>query len=86
MVRGGVCKAGVVFLSTCGDDALVDAGTNAFTMAYFLKDYIGAVSGMGMDQGGSTTMFVAGQPNGGIVTNPGSSPRNIYNGLFIIQE
>lgn len=55
-------------------------------MAYFLKDYLGAQSGMGMDQGGSTTMFVAGKGNAGIVSNPGSSPRNIFNGLFLLQE
>lgn len=63
-------------------------GTNAYTMAYFLRDYLGATSAMGMDQGGSTTMFVAGQGTEGIVTctSQGSgcgSPRNIFNGLFL---
>lgn len=63
-------------------------GTNAFTMAYFLRDYLGAVSAMGMDQGGSTTMYVAGHGADGIVTctSQGSgcgSPRNIFNGLFL---
>jgi exopolysaccharide biosynthesis protein len=61
-------------------------GTNAFTMAYFLRDYLGVSQGMGMDQGGSTTMYVAGQGEAGIVSNPGSGPRPIFNGLFLLQE
>jgi len=39
---------------------------------------------MGMDQGGSTTMYVKGQPSNGIVTNPGQGVRNIFSGLFLV--
>jgi hypothetical protein len=68
------------WLSTCG--------TNAYTMAYFFRDHLGATSAMGMDQGGSTTMFVAGEGVNGIVStsSKGGEPRNIYNGLFLLQE
>jgi len=44
---------------------------------------------MEMDQGGSSTMWVAGQPNNGVVNNsnapnpPPTNPRNIYDALFI---
>jgi hypothetical protein len=58
-------------------------GTNAYTMAYFFMDYLHATTAMGMDQGGSTTMYVAGKGSAGIVSNPGSAPRHVYNGLFL---
>ncbi len=67
-----------VFDPTCG--------TNAVTMAYFFRDYLNATSAMGMDQGGSTTMYVAGHGTDGIVSNPGRGARNIFNGLFLLQE
>lgn len=58
-------------------------GTNAFTLAYFFKDYLHVTSAMNMDQGGSTTMYVKGQGSDGIVTNSGGSPRTLYSGLFL---
>jgi hypothetical protein len=64
------------FNSTCG--------TNAFSMAYFLKDYFNCTSGMNMDQGGSTTMYVKGQPNNGIVSSSGGGPRAIASGLILV--
>ena len=36
-----------------------------------------------MDQGGSTTMWVKGQENGGVVSNAGYGARNVANALFI---
>jgi len=35
---------------------------------------------MGMDQGGSTTMYVDGH---GVVSNPGAGARSVYDALFI---
>jgi exopolysaccharide biosynthesis protein len=49
-------------------------------MAYLLKDYFGAASALGMDQGGSTTMFVRGA---GVVTNPGQGVRAVFSALFV---
>jgi hypothetical protein len=64
------------FNSTCG--------TNAFSQGYFLKDYFNCTSGMNMDQGGSTTMWINGQGNNGIVSNSGGGPRSIASGLFLV--
>lgn len=61
-------------------------GTNAYSMAYFMRDYLGCASAMGMDQGGSTTMWVAGQGQDGIVSKSGGGPRPIFNGLFLLAE
>lgn len=64
-------------------------GTNEFQLAYLLRDAFGASSAMSMDQGGSTTMYVVGQgpPGaGGVVTNPGSAPRPVFNALFVLSE
>ena len=58
-------------------------GINAFSMAYFFRDYLGVASAFGMDQGGSTTMFVKGQGTDGIVSNPGDGARPIFTGLFL---
>lgn len=64
-------------------------GTNAFTMAYFFRDYLGVTTAMGMDQGGSTTMWVKAA---GIVSSTGSTnggpgaARPVYNGLFLLQD
>lgn len=58
-------------------------GIDAEGLAFFMKTYLGVHSAMGMDQGGSTTMWVKGEPNQGIVSNPGSGERSIFNGLFI---
>ena len=82
-----------LFVTTDGYDGCPDAdatcGTNAFTLGYLFKDYFGAVSAMGMDQGGSTTMWIAGAPGNGIVSessNGGGVPRNVFNGLFLVAE
>lgn len=63
-------------------------GTNAFTLAYFLKDHLGATAALGMDQGGSTTMFARGQSgprpdHPGVVSDSGGEPRAVFNGLFL---
>ena len=55
-------------------------GCNAFTLAYLMKDYFGVASALGMDQGGSTTMFVRGA---GVVTNPGQGVRAVFSALFV---
>ena len=59
-------------------------GTNAFSLGYFFKDYFNCTSAMNMDQGGSTTMFINGQPNNGIVSNPGQGPRAIASALMLV--
>ena len=61
-------------------------GFNAFVLASFLRDYLGAESAMGCDQGGSTTMFVAGQGVDGIVSKAGGSVRPVFDGLFVTVE
>jgi hypothetical protein len=49
--------ATAVLVTTDGYDGCnpfdATCGTNAFTLAYFFKDYLNATSAMGMDQGGS---------------------------------
>jgi len=57
-------------------------GANAYTLAYFARDFLGVGKAMAMDQGGSTTMYVQGK---GVVTNPGSGARAIFSGLFLEQ-
>ena len=57
-----------------------NCGVNAHQFAAFLLDHLHVNSAMNMDQGGSTTMWVR---DNGIVSNPGASERNIYNGVFI---
>ena len=60
------------------------SGINAHQFAFFLKDVVGADAAMGMDQGGSTTMWIKGY---GVVSNSdtpgGSDPRPLYDGLFV---
>jgi exopolysaccharide biosynthesis protein len=55
-------------------------GTNAYTLAYLMKDYFGVASALGMDQGGSTTMFVRGA---GVVSNIGQGVRAVFSALFV---
>lgn len=55
-------------------------GVNAYTLAYLMKDHFGVAASMGMDQGGSTTMYVKGA---GVVSNPGQGTRPVFSGLFI---
>ena len=61
------------------------SGINAREFAHFMLDYLHCDQAMGMDQGGSTTMWIDGF---GIVsdpdtTNPNDGPRNLFAGLFI---
>lgn len=58
-------------------------GINAHQFASYLLDHVGVRTAMEMDQGGSTTMWIRGQPNDGIVSNPGLGQRNVFNGLFV---
>jgi hypothetical protein len=60
-----------------------NCGVNSHQFAAFLLDYLRVHSALNMDQGGSTTMWVHGQPANGIVSNPGAGERNIFNGVFI---
>ena len=61
---------------TCGIEFAPFAG--------LLLEYFGVYSAMGMDRGGSSTMWVngSGAPDG-VVSNPGHGPRRIFNGLFV---
>lgn len=63
-------------------------GVNSRQFAAFLLDHLEVDTAMEMDQGGSTAMWVQGQPGTvagepGIVSNPGHSERLIFNGVFI---
>ena len=58
-------------------------GVNSWQFASFMLDYLKVETAMEMDQGGSTAMWVKGQSNTGIVTNPGHSERLLFNGLFV---
>jgi len=75
-----------VLITTDGYDgcALLNAtcGTNAFTMAYLLKDFFNVTSALNMDQGGSTTFWAAGK---GVVSHSGGGVRAINSGLFIVK-
>lgn len=55
-------------------------GANAFTLAYLMKDFFNVSSALGMDQGGSTTMWVQGL---GVVSNPGKGERDVFSALFV---
>ena len=55
-------------------------GVNAFSLAYLMKDALGVQTAMGMDQGGSTTMWVKGL---GVISNPGRGTRNIFSALMV---
>jgi len=48
-----------------------------------MKDHLHVDYAMEMDQGGSSTMYVKGH---GIVSNPGSGPRDIYSSLWLIEK
>lgn len=63
-------------------------GVDSWEFAAFLLDHLEVNSAMEMDQGGSTAMWVRGQPGSlpnepGIVTNPGEGERLIFNGVFM---
>ena len=57
-------------------------GTNAFTLAYLMRDHFGAAFALSMDQGGSTTMWTS---PGGIVSHSGGGARDIFAGLFLAE-
>jgi len=63
-------------------------GINALILSYFMKDALGVTSAMGMDQGGSTTMFVKGYGRDGIVSCSSDKEcsgggRPIFSGLMV---
>ena len=61
-------------------------GTNAYTLGYFFKDYLGVAHAMGMDQGGSTTMWLSG--GRGVVSKSSTDGgvRPVFNGLFLVRD
>eukprot|EP00048_Salpingoeca_helianthica_P016536 m.232859 g.232859 ORF g.232859 m.232859 type:complete len:321 (+) comp18893_c0_seq1:20-982(+) len=64
------------------------SGINARQLGDFLVNHLQATTAMGMDQGGSTTMYVRGQGVNGIVscsdtTSPTDAPRRVFDGLFV---
>ena len=77
----------VVMITTDGHDGCkindTTCGMNAFTLAYLMRDAFQCDSAMGMDQGGSTTMWIHGK---GVVSNLGSSARPIFSGLFLVEK
>jgi len=63
-------------------------GMDAYHLAFFMKDYVRVTTAMEMDQGGSTTMFVKGKGEQGIVscsTDASCSygPRPLFSALMI---
>ena len=74
-----------VLLTTDGYDGCsifnATCGTNAFTLAYMLKDFFNVTSALNMDQGGSTTFWTK---SAGIVSHSGGGPRAINSGLFVV--
>jgi hypothetical protein len=77
----------VVMVTTDGHDncdkADTTCGTNAFTLAHLMRDAFDVDTAMGMDQGGSTTMWVDGK---GVVSNSGGGARPIFSGLFLVER
>lgn len=75
-----------------GEDGCVEynptCGVNSHEFAAFMLDYLHVDTAMELDQGGSTAMWITGQPGSvpgepGIVTNPGNGERQLFNGVFI---
>lgn len=67
----------------------VDApGLSLPLFASLLHDVLDAREAMNLDGGGSTTMWIRGQANGGVVNCPSSGPscgqRAVYDGLYVI--
>lgn len=79
--------ASAVFVVADGHDGCpvkdITCGITAHRMAYFMKDFIGAHQAMEMDQGGSSTMWVAGL---GRVSNPAIGERAIYSALLLVEQ
>ena len=89
-VAGGAMRREAVFVTTDGHDGCnktdPTCGTNAFTLAHLMRDAFNVTDAMGMDQGGSTTMWVDGQGTNGIVSQSGGDPRPIFSGLFLAAQ
>lgn len=58
-------------------------GVNAVQLAFLMKDVLYVDDAMQMDQGGSTTMWVQGRPNDGVVSVNQWQPRRVFSALFI---
>lgn len=80
----GCQAASLVMVTVDGHDGCkrsdTTCGTTSHRLAYFMKDYLKCSEAMGMDQGGSTTMWVSGE---GVVSNPTQGERLVYNALFV---
>lgn len=78
----------MVLVTTDGSDECgrldESCGINAPNLASLLKDHFEVHQAMGMDQGGSTTMWIkASDAPDGVVTNSGGGARNVANGFFV---
>jgi hypothetical protein len=78
-----------VAVDTAGNLLLVTVDKPGLTLPGFANFLVtlGAADAMNLDGGGSTTMWVAGQPNGGVVNCPsaaGCTERRVYDGLFVL--
>ena len=75
----------MVLVTSDGRECLEDksCGLSDPYLASLMLYHFNAQSALSMDQGGSTTAWVAGAPNDGIVSNAGGGARAVANGLFI---
>ena len=58
-------------------------GLGEKNLASLMLHHFDAQQATSFDQGGSTTMWVAGEPNSGIVSNAGGGARAVASGLFV---
>lgn len=58
-------------------------GMGEKNLASLMLHHFKAQQATSFDQGGSTTMFVSGESNNGIVSNAGGGARAVANGLFV---
>lgn len=86
----GCTNASLVLVTCDGYDGCPRAdptcGVNAHEFAWYMLDRVHATEAMQMDQGGSTTMFVRGQGDNSIVSNPGHGLRSVFNALVITDD
>ena len=90
---GGVLMSKAVLVTVDGNDHCgfkSNCGVSDHELAYFMKDQLHCASAMGMDQGGSTTMYVQGKGIGGVVNcsdmpNCDGRVRRVYDGLFVAE-
>ena len=77
----------MMFVTFDGEDNCTEykptCGVDSRQFAAFLLDYLEVNTAMEMDQGGSTAMWVKGQPRDGIVSNPTVAERELFNGVFL---